>query len=435
MGDQKADAKTVLESVTNEVAGFVDNIVLVFSHTKNDVIEQLDKWNMEVLINLRCVLFRKFVEIFPQYKEQELISRRSKQLLTEDVYIIGYSVINKKEDRRFKNILKGEMPSEVTASPEIIDINRLYETCLELQEMVDILKVRVNGHEKRIEELEDENTRLKLTLVEKIEKTDEKQAETSTDHTELLEDENTSPNKLLKTQSQTEDKKTNEKVEKDEKEKEEPFRHTTAYRRKILKAKEPNCNCKQQKSDSNRSAVLGTSIEQHRIKSAVPGYVKQATSLVYIGGLDQNTSEDEVWSHILDIGVQNRNIADVLKLKNRSNSDASFCVSICNKEAEDLVYNSSKWPSGTRIRPFKKKPNHANRRGFSGQRQQRAPRFRRQSPRWREQETDWQGYEHQEEARWRPNEEWNQHRDFYWSNDDQHSQRRYEDCMDYFRYW
>ena len=38
------------------------------------------------------------MEIFPQYKVQELISRRSKQLLTKDVYIIGYSVINKKED-------------------------------------------------------------------------------------------------------------------------------------------------------------------------------------------------------------------------------------------------------------------------------------------------------------------------------------------------
>ena len=24
---------------------------------------------------------------------------------------------------------------------------------------------------------------------------------------------------------------------------------------------------------------------------------------------------------------------------------------ICDKEAEDLVYNSSKWPSGTYIRP------------------------------------------------------------------------------------
>ena len=148
-----------------------------------------------------------------------------------------------------------------------------------------------------------------------------------------------------------------------------------------MKAKEPNCNCKQQRSDSNRSAVLGTSTEQHRIQSAVTVYEQQATSLVYIGGLDKNTSEDEVRSHMLDIGVQNRNIADVLKLKNCSNSDASFCVSLCNKEAEDLVYNSSKWPSGTRIRPFKKKPSLDNRLGFSGPRQQRAPRFRRQSPR------------------------------------------------------
>ena len=43
MGDQKADAETVLDSVMNEVAGLADNIVLVLSHTKNDVTEQLDK--------------------------------------------------------------------------------------------------------------------------------------------------------------------------------------------------------------------------------------------------------------------------------------------------------------------------------------------------------------------------------------------------------
>ena len=90
------------------------------------------------MLTLRSVLYDKMSDFLPQYKGLELVARRSKALLVEDVYIAGLSVVNKLEEKRLKKILKGDISTEPTTSKEdkinLFEKNELHETCMELRE-------------------------------------------------------------------------------------------------------------------------------------------------------------------------------------------------------------------------------------------------------------------------------------------------------------
>ena len=49
-------------------------------------------------------------------------------------------------------------------------------------------------------------------------------------------------------------------------------------------------------------------------------------------------------AHLIDCGVFDDSIADVMKLRSRGTRASSFCVSLCNTEVESMIYVSSKWP-------------------------------------------------------------------------------------------
>ena len=445
MVEEKSIFDTIDKAGTgNKVTAFCESLVQVFSLTKGDITEQLDKWDNETLLNLRCTLYKRLTDFIPLYKDQELIARRSKQLLIEDVYIIGFSVVNKKEDKRFKNILKGEMPSDPVLTTDAIEPRQLYETCLELREMLDIMKIRVNRNEKRINELEDENTRLKLMVCDKYAESDESHRNSHDDHGDVSEIGNQTnvivgkqqdQTPLLKAAQHTEkpeqqsDKKAAQHTEKPEQQsdkkvdkKEEPFRHTASYRRKIVNDTAV-CSCS--KTDEPRKLELrGSSREQHRIKASQASVNPVSTHLVYVGQLAGNTSKDDVHGHLLDIGIENQNIADVFKLRSRSNKVSSFCISLCDAESEDIVYGSSKWPNGTRIRPFTRKHNRRDSTSHKWQ-PRRAPRFRKQHSKPNHPGTDWQhmSYRQSEEPSWRSQEHYDRHPAWYgdhqWSYSEQ----------------
>ena len=78
----------------------------------------------------------------------------------------------------------------------------------------------------------------------------------------------------------------------------------------------------------------------------------ESTHLVYVGHLIKGTSEDAVRAHLVDVGLLNSEIADVMKLNCKNPEESSFCISLSTSTAENKVYNSGKWPQGVRIRPF-----------------------------------------------------------------------------------
>ena len=132
------------------------------------------------------------------------------------------------------------------------------------------------------------------------------------------------------------------------------FRHTQSFRRKLLNGSEHRTN-----PSSYKSNMFGTSTTQHRVTSITSSQdgvrPKQQLCLVYVGRLTHTTTEDDLRAHLIDCGVSNDNIADVMKLRSRRTRESSFCVSLSNTEAESMIYVPSKWPEGTRIRPFKQK--------------------------------------------------------------------------------
>ena len=102
----------IIQISENKVNIFCEKLTDVYAHAKSEIIDFLQKLKNEILIELRNTLFNKLLEFLPQYSVNKLYARRSKLLMSEDVYIIGYSVINTLEDKRLKKILKGEQQVE-----------------------------------------------------------------------------------------------------------------------------------------------------------------------------------------------------------------------------------------------------------------------------------------------------------------------------------
>ena len=401
---------TILEAGENKVTLFCDNLSTVFSHAKNEILDFIEKWDNGLLLSLRSVLFSKTLVFLPQYNGSELFARRNKTLLLEDIYVIGYSVVNKREHKCLRKILKKDGANESLASeaehPELLDKNDLFETCVELREIVDILKIRINGLDKKVDALEDEVTTLKLT----IHNLNESQSSSATDDSSSINAEDgridAASGELLEIGTQTEgnplecNKAIQNKIIRKPTKSPEPsedasedaamvlrnkspvngFRHTQSFRRKLLNGSEHRTN-----PSSYKSNMFGTSTTQHRVTSITSSQdgvrpKQQTTSeqlcLVYVGRLTHTTTEDDLRAHLIDSGVSNDNIADVMKLRSRSTRESSFCVSLSNTEAESMIYVPSKWPEGTRIRPFKQKSPKRQQTYNKSQFHSKPPRFR-----------------------------------------------------------
>ena len=281
-----------------------------------------------------------------------------------------------------KKNLKKDGANESLASEA--EQSELFETCVELREIVDILKIRINGLDKKADALEDEVTTLKLT----IHNLNESQSPSATDDQSSINAEDgridAASGELLEIGTQTEsnplefNKVIQNKIIRKPTKSPEPsedasedaatvlrnkspvnsFRDTQSFRRKLLNGSEQRTN-----PSSYKSNMFGTSTTQHRVTSITSSQdgvrpKQQTTSeqlcLVYVGRLT-HTDTDDLRAHLIDCGVSNDNIADVMKLRSRSTRESSFCVSLSNTEAESMIYVPSKWPEGTRIRPFKQK--------------------------------------------------------------------------------
>ena len=63
-----------------------------------------------------------------------------------------------------KKILKGELTTSKEDKIDLFEKNELYETCMELTEMINILKIQVGSMDRKIDELENEVSSLKVVV-------------------------------------------------------------------------------------------------------------------------------------------------------------------------------------------------------------------------------------------------------------------------------
>ena len=131
------------------------------------------------------------------------------------------------------------------------------------------------------------------------------------------------------------------------------FRHTSKQRRDIQRGLQVSQNFL-----ANQKDICGASEGNHRITSAE----KQGTTMVYVGRLNSNTTEDDLRAHLHDIEVNQ--VADVVKLRNKRHGvESSFCVSLNNLDSAEKIFRPQNWPSGIIVRPFRapRRPNDHHR--------------------------------------------------------------------------
>ena len=150
----------------------------IFAHPKSELTNLLVTLENEELQSIRSYMFEKLKTDIPSstYCEgYELINRRKKRSLAEDIYLLGYTLANKLEDVRLKNIFKNISSNDIQIlreTPKDIDNKDAddavsLENRFECKKSIDDLKNLVRNMMRRIEDLETEITILKTVVAEK----------------------------------------------------------------------------------------------------------------------------------------------------------------------------------------------------------------------------------------------------------------------------
>ena len=232
---------------------------------------------------------------------------------------------------RLKKILKGD-PALESQSDLIYDKDN-FETCVDQKISSEILRVRFNQLEKKVHDLEDEVTSLKLTILGLTNKHD--QADVSLQGEEISEDEDSSndisvvsdnsepdqphqplepqiviKNVLVESKSKTDVKpaSTLSSNKKDTpKATESGFRYTKGHRRKIVDGPKKKPSISQNSRPIEKpTAVTGCATVPLRVDAADNSEIPQPrTCHVYVGHLARDTNDDAIRAHLNDIGVKN----------------------------------------------------------------------------------------------------------------------------------
>ena len=110
--------------------------------------------------------------------ELELCNRRKKSALADDIYVIGYSVVNEQEHKRLKVLKSKTDAGDITltqgepVNPTTED-SELLVMCHLLREQVEELLGRVASLSSRVESLESELTGLKILRLDDRKRNDQ----------------------------------------------------------------------------------------------------------------------------------------------------------------------------------------------------------------------------------------------------------------------
>ena len=72
---------------------FLQNLEDVIASEKSDIINILQQTGIDILFLLRIKLYTKVIEGFPELENYDLITRKKKYLLCEDIYIFAESLV------------------------------------------------------------------------------------------------------------------------------------------------------------------------------------------------------------------------------------------------------------------------------------------------------------------------------------------------------
>ena len=135
----------------------------------------------------------------------------------------------------------------------------------------------------------------------------------------------------------------------------EPFRLSSNERKKIRRGLQ-----------ASKLGQTSQTKVKFRVQAAASSRKQTPNYLIYIGKLAKDTTIPSLREHLLNIGVPNEDLADILDLNCRINNECSFCLSVQSAEAKSTISDPLNWPAGVRIRPYTEKsaltrsPGHRN---------------------------------------------------------------------------
>ncbi len=359
--------------------GFLTQLESVYEYSKKDIIEYLvpdtsDESDQakcrERLSCLRDALLAKLIETLPCYSNKDMYNRRKLAGLAEDVYLMGYAIVNKQADTRLNKALKSRGNSSQTSESDDgpvssqVDENHpmdLVLACASLKDTVAKLTTTVKQLQKQYLDLQ---RRLPTNVIRQESDADD----IDTDNTPLLPlDETSDSDDSSDTSSVSGEPDPDDNIAAsnpgsngivpptsgqsgngdtgDSQTDSTGFRLSGRERKRLRKG-----NIKTQ--NANKKPITGSAMGALRIKAASQN--ASPTRAVYVGNLDRGTTTDDIRAHLGDVAA--RGISDVLLLSNDGARAASFCVTVDNQEAENALFQPSVWPEGTRVRAYVSRP-------------------------------------------------------------------------------
>ena len=328
----------VCDAGENQVIIFCENLTEIFAHPRAEIIDFCEKLDEGQLLIIRSELYNKLQLILPAYSKLELIARRKKKPLSEDVYVIGYCVISDLEDRRLRKVVKipetqnetivPQEQEEYLDNPENIDPIQL---CLSLKNTVDQLKRKVSILSTCVSVLEDDLTTANDTIVSMRNLIDDgpvqdtSVAETiisnqgdATSQTYRSDDSHTDAGSAPSSDQITPPAQNNSPEHRPSDGNQQPlrengFRLSNEDRRKIRRGRINNqLQPAHDVTHETSEPIVGRAHGVYRIQSADQPKpdINPVLDLVYVGRLADSTSEQQIREHLTEIGVPHQTVAD-----------------------------------------------------------------------------------------------------------------------------
>ena len=315
-----------LEKLT-EIHAFAKSEITDFLTPKNDGDKRK---RIELLNNLREKLCHSVCEVHSEFGSLELIPRRSANVLADDVYILGFVIVNGAVDKRLKKLFKTNPNAGVGTHADrndvsLIEQSDLAETCLLLRESVMNLTDVICGLKTDIGSLQQDVSRLEIKLRHRDEllETNRIQSQgTTPETTEIIPDDPTGGGS-------------------------NGFSLSRSQRRNILNHRP--------EGTGRSNGIVGKSTEKLSFSASSMAPDANLRS-VYIGKTDLHTTTANIRSHLSKIGVGGE-VSDVQRVTTRIATENSFCVTVDSVEAENKMYRAD-WPAKVVIRPYRAPVSH-----------------------------------------------------------------------------
>ena len=139
---------SIFEQLINEqdnkifIKLFMNNLHYVYQYDKKEVTDTVKNLTTDKLLFLRLHLFEVLIATYPDMEGAELYKRRKADLITEDIFVLGYCIVNKQKDLRLNKVLK--LHSKVSQDEDhalsdplgTLETADLVETCIGLRQSV-----------------------------------------------------------------------------------------------------------------------------------------------------------------------------------------------------------------------------------------------------------------------------------------------------------